>query len=111
MIRAWNRGCKRWRKTCIRRLAQNYQQVQRGRRIRFGLTAALSIELFCLAGIVWQKNEPKLNLIRRAEICEMELIPKTTDDFEELRKQDIYGIRLDLKAFEVQFYHREDLLQ
>ena len=111
MIRRWNRACRQWRKACIRRLARNYHQVQRTRCLRLGLAAALGIEFLCLGCMLWQKNEPKLSLIRRAEICEMELIPKTTEGTEALKNQDVYGARLDLDALEVQFYHRKDLLR
>ncbi len=108
LIRTWNRACIRWRKGCIRRLAKNYRRAQTIRHFRLCLTAVLSVECFCLAGMVWQKHEPKLSLVRRAEICEMELIPKTKEGSASLENQEIYGIRLDLKALEVQFYHRKD---
>ena len=60
--------------------------------------------------------------MRREEFCEVELIPKTVDagktgesgaagKDEAEKEQDIYGIRLDWKAMEVQFYHRKDVIQ
>ena len=70
--------------------------------------------------------------MRREEICEVELIPKMVGNGAETadsgkpgetgnpggagnpaagKEQDIYGIRLDLKALEVQFYHRKDVIQ
>lgn len=67
--------------------------------------------------------------MRREEICEVELIPKTSlDRMEDMdagrdgkgnaageaasaKEQDIYGVRLNLEALEVQFYHRIDSVQ
>ena len=79
--------------------------------------------------MLWNRNRPELNLMRREEFYEVELIPKTVADRldaadagetgesgaagkdEAAEKQDIYGIRLDWKALEVQFYHRKDVIQ
>lgn len=108
MIRKWNRGCRRWRKICIRRLAQKYQRAQNIRRFRTCLAAALCLEVLAGATLFWNQNRPELNLVRREEICEVELIPKTDTDDETAKEQDIYGIRLEWKALEVQFYHRKD---
>ena len=67
--------------------------------------------------------------MRRDEFCEVELIPKTVADRQDVadagktgesgaagkdeaaKNQDIYGIRMDWKALEVQFYHRKDVIQ
>lgn len=68
--------------------------------------------------------------MRREEFCEVELIPndcrgqtgmlpmpgKTGESGaagkdEAAKNQDIYGIRMDWKALEVQFYHRKDVIQ
>lgn len=67
--------------------------------------------------------------MRREEFCEVELIPKTVADRQDVadagktgesgaagkdkaaKNQDIYGIRMDWKALEVQFYHRKDVIQ
>ncbi|MFR5733756.1 MAG: hypothetical protein ACLUD2_19415 [Clostridium sp.] len=75
----------------------------------------------------WNRNRPELNLMRREEFCEVELIPKTVADRQDVadagktgesgaagkdeaaKNQDIYGIRMDWKALEVQFYHRKDV--
>ena len=126
MIRKWNRGCSRWRKACIRRLARKYQQARRIRRFRTCLAAALCVELLAGAGMFWNQNRPELSLVRREELCEVELIPKTVrhgaettedgnpggaGDTAALEEQDIYGVRLDLEALEVQFYHRKDSVQ
>ena len=129
MIRKWNRACSRWRKICIRRLARKYQRVQKIRRFRTCLAAVLCVELLTGAGMLWNRNRPELNLMRREEFCEVELIPKTVADRldaadagktgesgaagkdEAEKEQDIYGIRLDWKALEVQFYHRKDVIQ
>lgn len=79
--------------------------------------------------MLWNRNRPELNLMRREEFCEVELIPKTVADRQDVadagktgksgavgkdeaaKKQDIYGIRMDWKALEVQFYHRKDVIQ
>ena len=129
LIRKWNRACSRWRKQCVRRLAQKFQRARRIRRFRTCLAAALCAEVLAGAGIYWNQNRPELNLVRREEICEVELIPKTsldgTDDVNAGRtgkanaageaaaaeEQDIYGVRLNLEALEVQFYHRIDSVQ
>ena len=84
------------------------------------------MEVLAGAGLFWNQNRPELNLVRREEICEVELIPKTVGpDTEDgnpggtenssgagnaaaLEEQDIYGVRLDLETLEVQFYHRKD---
>ena len=81
------------------------------------------------AGLYWNQNRPELNLVCREEICEVELIPKTSlDGMEDMdagrdgkgnaageaasaKEQDIYGVRLNLEALEVQFYHRIDSVQ
>lgn len=124
MIRKWNRACRRWRKQGIRRLAQKFQRAQRIRRFRTCLAAALCAEVLAGAGIYWNQNRPELNLVRREEICEVELIPRTSPDDvdagrdgkasaagEAEKEQDIYGVRLNLEALEVQFYHRIDSVQ
>lgn len=132
MIRKWNRACIRWRKTCIRRLARKYQRVQNIRRFRTCLAAVLCVEVLAGAGLFWNQNRPEFSLVRREQICEVELIPKTAGHGAETvddgnpgetgnssgagnaaapNEQDIYGIRLDLEALEVQFYHRKDVLQ
>lgn len=132
LIRKWNRACSCWRKTCIRRLARKYQRVQRIRRFRTCLAAAFCLEILAGAGLFWNQNRPELNLVRREEICEVELIPKTVGhgaetaedgnsggagnfsnagDAAALEEQDIYGVRLNLEALEVQFYHRKDSVQ
>ena len=117
MIGKWNRACRRWRKQGIRRLAQKFQRAQRIRRFRTCLAAALCAELLAGAGLYWNQNRPELNLVRREEICEVELVPKTALDGMDDEKavapeeQDIYGVRLDLEALEVQFYHRKDSVQ
>ena len=129
MIGKWNRACRRWRKQGIRRLAQKFQRAQRIRRFRTCLAAALCAELLAGAGLYWNQNRPELNLVRREEICEVELIPKTVADRQDVadagktgesgaagkdeaaKNQDIYGIRMDWKALEVQFYHRKDVIQ
>ena len=132
MIRKWNRRCIRWRKDCIRRLARKYQRTQRIRRFRTCLAAALCAEVLAGAGLFWNQNRPELNLMRREEICEVELIPKTVGngtgaaddgnpgdagnfsgagDAAAPEEQDIYGVRLDLEALEVQFYHRKDVIR
>ena len=129
MIGKWNRACRRWRKQSIRRLAQKFQRAQRIRRFRTCLAAALCAELLAGAGLYWNQNRPELNLVRREEICEVELIPKTVADRQDVadagktgesgaagkdeaaKNQDIYGIRMDWKALEVQFYHRKDVIQ
>ena len=114
MIRKWNRACSRWRKHCIRRLAQKFQRI---RRVRTCLAAVLFAEVLTGAGMYWNQNRPELNLVRREEICEVELVPKTALDGMDDEKavapeeQDIYGVRLDLEALEVQFYHRKDSVQ
>ena len=77
----------------------------------------------------WNRTRPELNLMRREEFCEVELIPKTVADRQDVadagktgesgaagkdeaaKNQDIYGIRMDWKALEVQFYHRKDVIQ
>ena len=79
--------------------------------------------------MLWNRNRPELNLMRREEFCEVELIPKTVADRQDVAdagysgesvaagkdeadiNQDIYGIRMDWKALEVQFYHRKDVIQ
>ena len=89
----------------------------------------LCVELLTGAGMLWNRNRPELNLMRREEFCEVELIPKTVADRQDVadagktgksgaagkdeaaKKQDIYGIRMDWKALEVQFYHRKDVIQ
>ena len=129
MIGKWNRACRRWRKQGIRRLAQKFQRAQRIRRFRTCLAAALCAELLAGAGLYWNQNRPELNLVRREEICEVELIPNTSlDRMEDMdagrdgkgnaageaasaKEQDIYGVRLNLEALEVQFYHRIDSVQ
>lgn len=89
----------------------------------------LCVEVLAGAGMFWNQNRPELNLVRREEICEVELIPKTVGngadasddgtpvgagnssgagDAAAVEEQDIYGIRLDLEALEIQFYHRKD---
>ena len=80
MIRKWNRACSRWRKTCIRRLARKYQRVRKIRRFRTCLAVVLCVELLTGAGMLWNRNRPELNLMRREEFCEVELIPKTVAD-------------------------------
>ena len=99
MIRKWNCACSRWRKHCIQRLAQKFQRVRRIRRVRTCLAAVLCAEVLTGAGMYWNQNRPELNLVRREEICEAP------------EEQDIYGVRLDLEALEVQFYHRKDSVQ
>ena len=129
MIRKWNRACSRWRKICIRRLARKYQRVRKIRRFRTCLAVMLCVELLTGAGMLWNRNRPELNLMRREEFCEVELIPKTVADRQDAadagktgesgaagkdeaaKNQDIYGIRMDWKALEVQFYHRKDVIQ
>lgn len=129
MIRKWNRACSRWRKICIRRLARKYQRVRKIRRFRTCLAVMLCVELLTGAGMFWNRNRPELNLMRREEFCEVELIPKTVADRQDVadagktgesgaagkdeaaKNQDIYGIRMDWKALEVQFYHRKDVIQ
>lgn len=129
MIRKWNRACSRWRKICIRRLARKYQRVRKIRRFRTCLAVMLCVELLTGAGMLWNRNRPELNLMRREEFCEVELIPKTVADRQDVadvgktgesgaagkdeaaKNQDIYGIRMDWKALEVQFYHRKDVIQ
>ena len=117
MIRKWNRACSRWRKHCIRRLAQKFQRARRIRRVRTCLAAVLCAEVLTGAGMYWNQNRPELNLVRREEICEVELVPKTALDGMDDEKavapeeQDISGVRLDLEALEVQFYHRKDSVQ
>ena len=87
------------------------------------------MEVLAGAGMYWNQNRPVLNLMRCEEICEVELVPKTAVDSTNAadagkaedassvgdaiaaKEQDIYGIRLDLQALEVQFYHRKDLVQ
>ena len=87
------------------------------------------MELLTGVGMLWNRNRPELNLMRREEFCEVELIPKTVADRQDAadagktgesgaagkdeaeKEQDIYGIRLDWKAMEVQFYHRKDVIQ
>lgn len=87
----------------------------------------LCVEVLAGAGMFWNQNRPELSLVRREEICEVELIPKTvgngadasddgnpvgagnsSGDAAAVEEQDIYGIRLDLEALEIQFYHRKD---
>ena len=80
MIRKWNRACSRWRKICIRRLARKYQRVRKIRRFRTCLATVLCVELLTGAGMLWNRNRPELNLMRREEFCEVELIPKTVAD-------------------------------
>ena len=75
MIRKWNRACSRWRKHCIRRLAQKFQRARRIRRVRTCLAAVLCAEVLTGAGMYWNQNRPELNLVRREEICEVELVP------------------------------------
>ena len=129
MIRKWNRACSRWRKICIRRLARKYQRVRKIRRFRTCLAVMLCVELLTGAGMLWNRDRPELNLMRREEFCEVELIPKTVADRQDAadagktgesgaagkdeaaKNQDIYGIRMDWKALEVQFYHRKDVIQ
>lgn len=66
------------------------------------------MEILAGAGILWKNNQPELNLIHREEICEVELLPKTAVESGKAEEQDIYGIRLDFQAMEVQFYHKKD---
>lgn len=40
----------------------------------------LCVELLTGAGMLWNRNRPELNLMRREEFCEVELIPKTVAD-------------------------------
>ncbi len=104
MIRKWNCACSRWRKHCIRRLAQK-SAGRRIRRVRTCLAAVLCAEVLTGAGMYWNQNRPELNLVRREEICEVELVPKTALDGMDDEKavapeeQDIYGVRLDLRRW------------
>lgn len=115
MIRTWNRSCRSWRKQCIRRMAWNYQRSRHIRCIRRILVAAICLEIAAGTALFWQEKRLELSLVRREEICEVELISKEAiapgNAVSGESEQDIYGIRLDTKNLEVQFYHRKDFIR
>ena len=90
-------------------MAWNYQRSRHIRCIRRILVAAICLEIAVGTALFWQEKRPELSLVRRELISKEAIAPGNAVSGES--EQDIYGIRLDTKNLEVQFYHRKDFIR
>ena len=108
MNRNWNKRCRRWRKQWIRHLTWKYRTFSPDVCLRTCLMAVLCLELTAGTGIVWMQKQPELKLVHTKRLCEVELVTENSAGSGVEDGAEVYGLRLDLQALEVQFYHRKD---
>ena len=94
--RARKRACLKWRRHQVLQAAGD-----RSRRLRTVLTAALGIEILVGSWMNIQKHPDTIRLIHVEEEYRLEWVQ------DECVLHDIYGIRLNPEALEIEFYRQQ----